>query len=466
MATLNNSGSYSAIITETLKTSIAQLIYNDIADPVNNYYIAVGKSEDWDSNDEPAYPFPNMQESYKFRLGAQAAKQVTDYSFVIPRFNWNTGSTYSAYDDNAIGHPLNSYYVLTDENSVYICLRQAKNTLGNSLPSTVKPTGASTKPFITGDNYVWKFMYGIGTITASKFLAANYMPVKIQDATDANSLAVDIQQEIIQNAATPGPVVGVEVIQGGNGFTSTPSITIIGNGTLAKATPVLSGGSITSVNLVESDGTICTGSGYDYANAIVSGGGGTGAQLRMIIGPKNGFGADPRVDLRTSAIMLNTKPDGDEAGTWIVDNDFRQIAVIKNPKVPITNIDYVAATGNMLRKLKLDVVNTNFTEDHTIEGQQSGAKAIIDKFDLVTKLIWYHQNEQTGFIQFYEAETVIELDGQGDGVLEAAGIDADTNAYIEPDIDPFSGEVLYIENRAAIARANGQVEDIKIIVQL
>ena len=150
MATLNNSGSYSAIITETFKTSIAQLIYNDIADPVNNYYIAVGKSEDWDSNDDPAYPFPNMQESYRFRLAAQAAKQVTDYSFVIPRFNWNTGSTYTAYDDNVVGHPLNSYYVLTDENSVYICLRQAKNTLGNSLPSTIKPTGASTNPFITG----------------------------------------------------------------------------------------------------------------------------------------------------------------------------------------------------------------------------------------------------------------------------------------------------------------------------
>lgn len=453
-----------AVITETLKTNMIQSLYNDIADSANSYYIAVGRSEDWDSNDAAAFPYPTMQEAYNFRLAAQAAKRVTDYSFVIPRYNWNTGAIYTAYNDNVTGHPVNSYYVLTDENGVYLCLRQAKNNLGNSLPSTIKPTGASLKPFITTDGYVWKFMYGVGNLSASKFLAANYMPVKLQELTDSNSLAIDIQQEAIQNAAVAGQIAGIEVISGGVGYTSTPSITIIGDGIKAKASPVLSGGTITSVYLNESDATITQGSGYNIANAVVSGGGGSGAKLRVIIGPRAGFAADPRNDLRATAIMLNTKPDGDETGTWIVNNDFRQIGVIKNPKIPVTDSDFTAASGNMLRKLKLAVINNIFVNDRTIEGGISGALAIIDRFDSDT--IWYHQTQNTGFLQFTEGEPVTEIDGNGNGILQASGFDADADAYIEPDINKFSGEVLYVENRAAIARANGQIEDIKIIVQL
>ena len=118
----------------------------------------------------------------------------------------------------------------------------------------------------------------------------------------------------------------------------------------------------------------------------------------------------------------------------------------------------------MLRSMEFTAIISNFVPDHTIEGKTSGALAYVDKIDGTT--VWYHQTQETGFKAFIEGETVEETDGSGAGVLEAAGIDADSYAYIEPDIDPFSGDILYIENRAAIARAAGQIEDIKIIVQL
>ena len=34
------------------------------------------------------------------------------------------------------------------------------------------------------------------------------------------------------------------------------------------------------------------------------------------------------------------------------------------------------------------------------------------------------------------------------------------------EIDPFSGKILYIENRAAVTRDAAQTEDVKIIIQL
>ena len=38
-------------------------------------------------------------------------------------------------------------------------------------------------------------------------------------------------------------------------------------------------------------------------------------------------------------------------------------------------------------------------------------------------------------------------------------------AYAKPEIEPNSGQVVYIDNRRAISRANDQVEDIKIVIE-
>ena len=67
---------------------------------------------------------------------------------------------------------------------------------------------------------------------------------------------------------------------------------------------------------------------------------------------------------------------------------------------------------------------------------------------------------------FAEGETVSELDGSGAGVLDAAGVDGDSLAFIKGDVDFSSGEIMYIDNRAAIQRSADQTEDIKIIIQL
>ena len=87
----------------------------------------------------------------------------------------------------------------------------------------------------------------------------------------------------------------------------------------------------------------------------------------------------------------------------------------------------------------------------------SGAKAYVDTYNNTTGVLRYHQTETTGFASFLAGETVTEVDGSGTGTLDSAQV---------ADIDFTSGEILYIENRAAIARATDQTEDIKIVIQL
>lgn len=40
-----------------------------------------------------------------------------------------------------------------------------------------------------------------------------------------------------------------------------------------------------------------------------------------------------------------------------------------------------------------------------------------------------------------------------------------TNGYAKAEVDPNSGEVIYIDNRGAITRAGDQIEDIKIVIE-
>ena len=75
----------SAIITERIKKLMIQNLFDDISDSAQNkYYIALGKADDWNAEDTPTTPVPTDQEIRSFRNAAQAAKQVTDWSFVVP----------------------------------------------------------------------------------------------------------------------------------------------------------------------------------------------------------------------------------------------------------------------------------------------------------------------------------------------------------------------------------------------
>lgn len=457
-----------AIITDVLRKQLLQQVLDDIQDSSsgNYYYVGIGRSEPWNDSDIAPTPKNTTQEIRNAKLSLQSIKAVLDYSFVSPRSDWSYGAIYSAYNDGVVGHPINPYYVLTNENQVYICLQQARTAEGRASPSTVQPTGTLEDPFYTADGYVWKFLFSIGALNASKFLAGNYLPTRLITETDSASPASDIEQEGIQNAAVAKQIVGFEITEGGTGYENIPTVTVVGNGAGARGTATINGGAVTKIEIHESDGEPVFGSGYDWANVVIdpAPSGETDAKARPIFGPKNGFGADPRDDLRSTAVLLNAKPNGAEDGDFIITNDFRQVMLIKNPLVPQTDSAYTDLTGRAVRKLALGSITTAFTVGNTIKGSTSLAQAIIDDKDSAN--LWFHQTEETGFTLFTEGEQITETNGDGDGVLKAASFDGDSIAYNEGDVTFIGGEVLYIDNRAAITRSAEQTEDIKVVIQL
>jgi len=453
-----------AVVTEEFKKFIVEQVIADVQDSAERYYIGIGRSEDWDSSDTPVVPAQNIREERNARLSLQSIKQAEDVARVVPRNNWSAGTIYSAYNDNQAGYPTNAYYVFTAANACYLCLQQGKNSLGQAVPSTVQPTGAATTPFLTADGYVWKYLFQVTALNASKFLTANYMPVRLVGATDSSSPPLDIDQKGVQDAAIPGQIPGYRITNGGSGYISAPTVTIYGDGDSAQATATISGGAVVKVEPVNESAGL--GTGYTYANAVFTGGSPTEAATAIpIIGPSAGFGADPRNDLKATAAMFNTKPAGTENGDFIVGQDFRRILLFKDLKKVSSDSDFTDATGFGLPYLKLSSVSTAFTNDKIIEGQTSGAQAVIDWFNDSSR-IYYHQSEATGFLSFQEGETVNETNGAGSGILDSAGFDSDTQAFDSGEFDRFSGRLFYIDNRASVDRSEEQTEDIKVIIQL
>jgi hypothetical protein len=464
----------SAVITDRIKKQLLVDLYKDFQDSANYYFAGIGRSQDWNDSDVAPTPYNTVREQRNLRLDLQSVKNITDISFCIPRENWISGAIYSSYNDNQTGYPTNSYYVMNNNQQVYICLQQGKTSANppQTIASTVQPTGNTTgTPFRTADGYMWKFLYSIGALKASKFISSAYMPVaKMQDSSgatlfldqigvDSDSPAEDVEQQLVQQNAIGGQVLGYTVVSGGSGYTSTPTATVVGNGTRAKATVTVAGGAVVKVSVKDSsDASIAFGSGYTYANVTLSGGGGSGASIRPIIGPELGLGYDARDDLKSSAIMFNTKPSGDETGSFVIEQDFRQIGLFKNLQYTDSDGVFTEEVGKTLDKLTLTAVNDGpFVNDLVIQGGTSGAKAFID--DVESDGIRYHQNEYTGFATFDSGETISIVEGGGSTTATISKI-------LKGVVDRHTGELLYIDNRAAVYRSADQTEDIKIVIQL
>jgi hypothetical protein len=69
----------------------------------------------------------------------------------------------------------------------------------NGANSTVKPTGTLTVPFITNDNYIWKYKFSLDLSDINDFLTETYLPVKTL-LTDDTSEQWDVQQTAANGA--------------------------------------------------------------------------------------------------------------------------------------------------------------------------------------------------------------------------------------------------------------------------
>ena len=431
-----------AIVSKQIRVNNAGNFRDDVG--TDSTYLYIGRSHAWPSSDTAiATPVDTVFDKNNVHQNMIALKKVaqSDVSHCITRYNWLSGTTYVAYDDQLDTLSTSQYYVITDELNVYKCLQAGTGA------SVVKPTGQTTNAAnaVESDGYVWKFMATLSGTQATKFLTNSFVPVNIITSNDG-SLQFDVQTN-----AQNGSIHRVKISAGGSGYTSTPTVTITGDGSSATAAATVVGGVVTGITMSN------IGTGYNQAVVTITGGGGTGATARAIISPPGGHGANMADELGAFFVMCNINLDSDEgSGDFPIDNDFRQLGLIRNPFNFGTTTAATASTLQATRSLVYaSLAGGSFAVDEIITGGTSGAKAYVTSIDTGTSTIRYHQDDTTGFGTFQSSETISNV----------SSVTATISSLGNPEVEKFSGEVLYIENRSAVARANSQIEDIKLVLE-
>ena len=159
--------------------------------------------------------------------------------------------------------------------------------------------------------------------------------------------------------------------------------------------------------------------------------------------------------------MFNILLDGPEGmGDFIPGNNYRQLMIIKNPLDRGTPQKlWTEDTGSALSRLIVDPGGT-WVQDDIVTGGTSSAQAIIDFYDPNTETLFVHQTDTTGFGSFNDGESLTGASVSAGAISATEG--SSSNAS---EVDPFSGRLMYLENRVPVSRAPDQTEDIKLVVQ-
>jgi hypothetical protein len=142
------------------------------------------------------------------------------------------------------------------------------------------------------------------------------------------SLGAISSQQANNEILTPnGTIDAIVVVSGGYSY-GVANISIEGDGSGATAEAIIDPitNAITKINITN------RGSGYSYASVKIIGNG-NGASLRPIISPYGGHGKNSPEELFARSLMFYTNISNDLNQGVTVGNDYRQVGIIKDPRV-------------------------------------------------------------------------------------------------------------------------------------
>lgn len=361
---------------------------------------------------------------------------------------FNVSNTYPNYASN--------FYVRNTYDQVFVCLGNNNSIPSNTMPQISLGGQLPNSQFIiTADGYNWKYMYTIPSGYKQNFLTQSWMPV--------------IVEAQVQNSAVAGRLDIIQILNAGRGYnntvacTSAAILTVTGDGINGSLTAITdANGSITGINIINA------GSGYTNANVTVAtGANGVNAVIVPVIGPQGGWGSNAYLELGAHTVMFSVFLNQTESGTIPVQDAFggfftyRQIAVVSNPTLNSNGAFANASNYDLTTQISV-ASNTPF-QMGTIAYQSPTGK--------------YANATFTGNVVWFDASTlVLHLNNMTGTFSPQSQIYATTNVSVPPYasvsvfnaaaplITPFSGTILYMENRTGVQRALNQNEDIKVIL--
>ena len=514
----------SAIITDQIRILNAKNFVAGVSSSSNSYYSWIGLPNptdlqtDWDNN--PPAPKDSFNDENEYWDSMLALKKITaaDARQVVTRRAWTSGTVYDMYRSNysrtntaKVSGATNlyqaSYYVINADYRVYICLQNGttpetpngKSSLDEPTFIDLEPRAAGT----SGDGYIWKYLFTIKPSDIVKFESTNFIPVPNNWETSADTAAV-------RNNAVNGSVKIVTITNRGVGIGTAnrtyTRVPIRGNGSGAEATVV-----INNDQTVDSVTVSSQGSGYTYGSLDLDAGGipsgTTIPTFDVIISPEGGHGKDIYRELGAYNVLIYSRLENDnENPDFVTGNEFARIGIVENPKSTPTSL-LVADKASALGALKITGVGYSsavFTLDGEVtQTVAAGSTAVgrVVSYDQTTGVLKYWQDRTlAGFNTVGTAQTdptygyeLVDFTSNptSPGTLDInhasvanlsiessfSGIStvinnrtyylgqSFTNGISSPEVEKYTGNIIYVDNRPSITRSSNQKEDIKVILQ-
>ena len=178
--------------------------------------------------------------------------------------------------------------------------------------------------------------------------------------------------------------------------------------------------------------------------------------------------------------MTNIRLTYDEGqGDFPVDNDFRRIGIIQDPLEYGTSTFASSSTLRGTSVLKVNGATADYVADETISQTVAGGTAYgtVVSWDATNGILKYFQSAalhtHEGKVLAFESDAsnaVVGVTSTASGTVDTAqnAVLSDisfTGGLATPELEPNSGEIVYIENRREITRAPDQIEDIKLVIE-
>ncbi len=498
-----------AIITEKFRLHNATQFQESFSEAApNKYYMLIGKATGFTSatsggtDASPPTPADDISSEYYVWDQTIAGKNITssDVTFAVPRRDWANSTTFDMYEDNVSSSNLSTsgassiydstFFFRTSSNRIYKVL----DNNGGTAYSGSEPTSESTSPFAQG-GYILKYMYSITAAEQTKFLTTDFMPVSTDSTVSAAAVDGKIESVIVTGGASYTDGTYYVAVNGDGASAGTSSGAIISF--------VVSSGAIVDFGLTSGTDTIvyAGGTGYTYgtvtltdstvfedaalSSAVDSGdiNNGSGGAISIVISPKGGHGSNAVNELGGHYVMLNTLFIGAERDDLLTGNDFRNIAIVTDPTTFGTSTVASDSTIRQTFAAKLTSVSGTFTADEKITQSTTNAIGKVVEWDSANSILYFQQERYTDFgtssvgayVAFSGANAITGASSSAAGTPDSSADSAVTLAngftitfsdgYVNPELQPDSGNIIYNENRSPISRATDQTEDIKIVVE-
>ena len=517
-----------AIITDQFRIINANNFVDSVISGDNSYYTFLGlanptetgygRTSTWNSTTvEPPSPTDSVSYINHVYDTMMFGRKVLpgDVRRLVRKTQWTKGTSYDMYrhDYDVTNRSLVSnssrlysanYYVINKDFRVYICIDNGSagitSTAGASLD---EPTFTDLEPSaagVSGDGYLWKYLFTVPPADIVKFDSTEYVAVPNEWSTSTeNEIKVvrDNGDSTVNNNQIK--VVSIDAQGEGYSFLASPiEVDILGDGTGGKVRVQTN----TNGQIIYAKVT-AGGQGYSFGRVDLSSINGSAtkfAKLTPIIPPSRGHGFDLYKELGTDKLLIYARFD-DSTKDFPTDTKFAQISIIKNPTSIGSTATYTANEFSSVNAIKVVSPTGTPTIGEKIQQTVTGgtAEGYIVSYDTDTNVIKYYNDrslyfnqttsDQTDYVGVTTEAKVLDFESSAESIIAPSGFTATvdqnftgistnptgnkvislgvnfTNGLASPEINKGSGEIIYLDNRPLITRNSRQKEDIKIILE-